>query len=794
MAGNTKNQKSNLQEQKYRKSKFEKFYSDADKFVIYNDNDKHISPVVLRLPEPPQLNLIDGYGLTPLDQKFKRLEVPEKLNQLELLAKEELSVELASRQKNVTPYKTQKRFWNLLSRSRKFYRNEIIYIKKIHYYLEYGYWCYIKGKPYWLPPKYFHFINFWRAIETNEGYFDYRDTDRRNYIFRYYCETTTETFSKIDEEGNAIPEEDGTYKMIDLGRRTCLGDAKPKRRREGASHQRCADGVYDLCRNKMANVALIADTGDSAEDIWRENFMPGWDNYPLFLRPVNNAGSEPTEIRLRRPIGVYEGKYLGGRIGYIKTAGERATDRRKMKNIIYDESGKVDRSDVFASLERSIPTLKQGNIIHGYVTLPSTIEEMKDGGSIFEEICDNSNFYQRTPAGLTKSGVFRVFNKSWDGRDGFIDPWGFSVIDSPTEDQLEYAPPNSEYAIRNIGAKEDILTQLEALKNSKDPRDQKLYRLRIRKEPTCWADCWIGSAGDMGFPLIKIDNRMADLKRKSETIQGNYEWKNEKFGDVIFIEDKAHGRWDVSNLFLTTERNAWVMEDPVYNVELGRDVISRRPYNPVTVAGADPFAWGNKTQAQLTATRMRMSDGGGADFWLYDSLLDKDKDLTEATSYSFIASYRVRTPSQKDYFDDMLKMCIYNNSMMLVEKNIGGREMIKYYLDNGFYGYLLRLRKSDGTLETTPGIYTQSQQKTDYFNALRDYLEIKAHREKHLFFLDECKSIKGPEEMFKYDRLTAHAIALVGAQNMGYVKEIEKINEASDLDISDTDFAEITYF
>ena len=691
----------------------------------------------------------------------------------------------------MTPYRIQSRFWKLLNASRRTYTKEIEYIKKIHYYLAYGYWCFIKGKPTWLPPKFFHYLNFWRALETQSGHFDYRDVDRRNYVFRYYCETTTETFEKIDEDGFAIRESNGSYKMIDLGRRTCLGDGKPKRRREGASHQRCSDGCYELCRNKRANVALIADTGDSAEDIWKENFIPGWDNYPLFLKPINSANVDPTEIRLRPPPGVYGTKFLGGRISYVKTAGERATDRRKMKYIIYDESAKVDRADVFASLERSIPTLKQGNIIHGYVTLPSTVEEMREGGSIFEEICDNSNFYQREPSGMTKSGVFRVFNKSWDGRDGFIDPWGYSVIETPTEEQIKYAEGNPEYAVRKIGAKEDILTQLNSLKNSKDSRDQKLYRLRIRKEPTCWADCWIGSAGDMGFPLIKIDDRIPHLKRKTETIQGNYEWKNTRFGDVVFNEDKNHGRWDVSNLFLNSQRNMWVLGDPVYNVELGRDVVSKRPYNPVTVAGADPFGWSNKTEAQLSATRMRMSDGGGATFWLFDEHLDKDSGFGEAESYCFINSYRIRTPSQKDYFEDMLKMCIYNNSMILIERNI--KEMIKYFLDNGYYGYLLHLRKEDGTIDQQPGIYTQFQ-KPQYFNELRDYLELKAHKEKHLLFLEECKAIKGPEEMFKYDRLTAHALALIGAQNMGYIREIDKIEGMSDFDVSDTEFAERDYY
>jgi len=36
-------------------------YEEADKYVVVNDNDPDLRPIVLSLPKPPPLHLIDKY-------------------------------------------------------------------------------------------------------------------------------------------------------------------------------------------------------------------------------------------------------------------------------------------------------------------------------------------------------------------------------------------------------------------------------------------------------------------------------------------------------------------------------------------------------------------------------------------------------------------------------------------------------------------------------------------------------------------------------------------------------------
>ena len=69
--------------------KYEKEYLPADKYVIINKEDSVIRPVVLRLPDPPDVKLIDGYGLPKVEQKFQRKETPDKLISIEHRARRE---------------------------------------------------------------------------------------------------------------------------------------------------------------------------------------------------------------------------------------------------------------------------------------------------------------------------------------------------------------------------------------------------------------------------------------------------------------------------------------------------------------------------------------------------------------------------------------------------------------------------------------------------------------------------------------------------------------------------------
>ena len=82
-------------------------YLPADTSYLINAN-VGLKPIRISLTKPPQIELIDGYGKPPLEQKFERQVIPERLNDLIQSIKRRLQKEERSgtnSKSRVTPQK-----------------------------------------------------------------------------------------------------------------------------------------------------------------------------------------------------------------------------------------------------------------------------------------------------------------------------------------------------------------------------------------------------------------------------------------------------------------------------------------------------------------------------------------------------------------------------------------------------------------------------------------------------------------------------------------------------------------
>ena len=131
-------------------------YQEADKYVVLNDNDPDLIPIVLRLSKPPPLHLIDGYGLPPEEQRFNRLEIPRKLIDLEAEAVAKTKERMSSNVNNVvTLLKIQKTFWELLQSRHKELKKELDFIRKVWWCRLNGFWFMNYGKPTFITGRHF---------------------------------------------------------------------------------------------------------------------------------------------------------------------------------------------------------------------------------------------------------------------------------------------------------------------------------------------------------------------------------------------------------------------------------------------------------------------------------------------------------------------------------------------------------------------------------------------------------------------------------------------------------------
>ncbi len=741
-------------------------YLPADKYVVLNDNDPDLVPVVLKLPKPPYYSKIDGFGLPYEEQRFKRVEYPRRLLLLEEEALNSLQEEYKSdKVRVVTNYKIQKRFWALLEERKNQFNTEINFIKRMWWHRMHGYWFFNRGKPTYITGWHFMYLNFWK-MDTDNGISqpDYRDRDRKEFLFKQYAYTTDETFARVDENGYAIPEPNGRYKMRKINRRLCYGTIQPKNRRSGNTNKAMAIGMEIVTRTIGTDgFGFMSYNGDHSEEQFRTKLHPSYNNLPIIFKPLTITSKSSNEIKFDVAKTDYNGEGLYTKVTYATTMEPGFYDGKKLIFALLDEEGKV-----------SVDTLKRwdiiknclsqcnGVLIHGYSEHPSTVDEMTSGSASYRHLCETSKFYRRVPSsGQTFSGLLRLFVPASEGLDGFIDSYGFSVRGEIKDYQ------RAEGFVQT--ADQYLLGERDALLKDGSVTAMAKYRELRKLFPLNYADSFLGESGDIGFDMEIIDRRMAELRRENNVRKGNLEWKNKVYGgEVYWIDDEVNGKWLMSQFPPENTTNKKVIAS-YYSTFDGSYVPMYKPANPgFFTVGADPFRFSNKQEAnmklQKTGSSSRLSDGGISVLFNYQDSVDKGKKIDDWDSYIFVMSYRYRVRNTEEYNEDVLKTAIYWGAMVYPETN--EPTTYEYFIRNKFGGYLLYdVDILTGKLKEKPGVHNLEGSKMTLFNLLRDYIAGRGHKENFYPFLQECKDIRGMEEMRSYDRLAAHGLALMGAKS-----------------------------
>jgi hypothetical protein len=765
-----------------KKSKYEVQYKQADRYFAVNLDDEGVCPVYISLPKPPDIRLIDGYGLPPHEQFFHRLEIPKRLKLLEERTYKEVQEWAVPVSNTITGYKILQTYWDILTKEQYDYQEEIAFIKKCIWHTIYGYWCFINGKPTYLPPWYFCFLNFFYMpnLKVKEKYPEYRDDDRITELYKWYSFTTHETFKDLDKDGNAIRNNRGEYDMIELPYRTSFGTMQPKRRRRGETSRGWNNILWVAMRTIGGNCTYVAETGEAAKKRFKEMFVPAWQKLPMFLKPIWDGDNDPSsKVSFKAPSNVYSQKSVGSTIDRTESASERANDGDKFHGMVSDEDAKVERIDAGTRWGVNRFTMHQGPAIHGYAEHSSTVEEMTEGGEEFYDMWVQSNFYNRDAnSGWTKSGLFREFIPAYRAYDKFIGPWGESVIDDPTEEQLKYKPEGAAYR-RGFGARKYHQAWRDKLLRSKNSNDLKLYRERRRREPIKSSECWLGTAGDIGFPLEAIDSRLADLRLHdyNKIITGDFVWRGGIRDSIVDFIEKENGKFNVS-LLLDRDKSYYsnqVEKVQIWDGSQNRYISAFAPvYKARFTAGADPIDFLDREPGKGIKTSL--SDGGGAVFWEGDSNIENSR--------RFVCTYRNRPPFN-EYCEDMIMMCRYYGAMMYFERNKPG--LWEKFVERGYKGYLKHaFDVKTNTFKDTPGAYAQAGNITDMLNAVRDYLEEYCYIELHHDFLQECKEITSKGKLKKYDLLAACGWALEGSKSTYGVVLDSYRDDTGFLDFTDT--------
>jgi len=758
-----------------------------DSFIVNNgingvSKDPDLIPIRISLPKAPKHNEIDGYDKPKKNQKFQYIKIPDKLQSLEKRIVNELDKKSDSNMHFVvTNAKIQQEYWDRLSANKDYYKEEIEFIKKMWWHRLNGYWFFNNGIATYISGWHFFYLNFWKNedyLDTN-GMPEYRDRDRREFLFYTYCYTTTETFKDLDRNGNALKDKNGKYNMIDLKNRVCFGFAQNKNRRSGLTNK-CLNIVQEVTSRTIGTDGggIMSYTNDNAKSHYGTKLVPAWRTMPLFFKPITTSTNNPTSIRFEVPGNIFSVKGLDTQITHATTADPKYYDGKKLIAALLDEEGKTSNTDIYARHNCIKQCLSQGNgaKIHGFTMHPSTVEEYSSGGEIFRDLCQASNFYKRMENGQTETGMFLIFISSVEGLDEYVDEYGFSVIHDKNDDK------------KYKGAYSHLNSQLEYYKNKGDTKSLIQYRSLRKQFPFWYRDSWLGESGEVGWDMNMIDERISELERLngSNVVVGNFEWENGIIDSKVCFVPREDGKFEVSKLLKDRSNQRSSFSD--YDALSGQYITMYRPLNPDSgVVGSDAFRFKARSEIKSNSKIDRMSDGGISAYQNRDPK-DITDNIEDWEGNNFICVYRHRAETDDEFAEDVLKCCVWYGFMSYPENNI--ETVWKHFIKRGYKGYLKYDINEEGRISEKPGVFyggSTNKRKQEAFSEMRNFISLKGNKINHLPLLKELRDITCIDELTRYDLLAASLAALLGSKSP-YSKIIKDAYEKISVDVSQFGF------
>lgn len=711
-------------------------YKNNNQQEIFHRDDPDLWEIHIPLPKPPRWDLIDGFGLEPEDQVYKRKALPLEVHELQ------------------DEFDTIDDIWEELRINPVRYRKVIEFIKNETWHELNGYWCFINGMPTYFPGSYYVYLSYWKG---DEGFLQYRDRDRRWFVFQEY----------LERKNNFI------------------GMNCPKPRRCGDTTKASALNYFRTTKKRNVNAGLQSCTLEHALEVHSNHIIAPWTELPFWLKPMHDGSSNPKDkLSFIPPAKVARTDRKTGRKGSIlakdrglgskmvhRASGEKAFDTFKMYSYHGDEVGKTTEADIHKRYYIIRPSCSSGSKIFGFITHTSTVEEQtKDGGENFKKLCDESTFEQQFAnlSGRTTSWLANLFLAADEGLDQFVGKYGESIKGMPTTEQVEFMrgayPLKSEDDLY-IGATEYLLRERKSFELSKNYIALNNFK---RQFPLYYRDCWVRAETDNGMPVNVLESRISDLALLIASFdnpvkKGNFIRVDAKDSDsdVIFVEDNLHGKFEVSYLFEDSSLSNLRIKSK------GMWMPSRTDWG---MAGSDDYS-AKKTEGR------RMSDGGGAVF-MYRAKEDLlTMDISQWTGHRFVCTYKHRPATTEEYGEDLIMMCQYYGVMIFPENNLYLSP--KYFIDRGYGGYLKYEREpKTGKFRKNAGWPNVGENPQRLWRKLRDHFTIHGHREVHLSFLKDLIDIPGIEKLTDYDRIVAGGSCLLGAddqtmENLDFVRKKE---------------------
>jgi hypothetical protein len=594
----------------------------------------HIYGAAVRLPDEPPKEEILYYDLPSKKQKWVKEELPDFFDTVELDGSGDMLLNLEQR---------------------TYADREVRRCKQ-------GVWAMIGGKLRYITGRYYFFLRYYTLEDGTSP--DFREADRLYFLFFHF------------------------WFMVEW----CLGIIRTKKRRQGASSQSCSNILYEAIFYRNSNCGLISKSKDDSKATFTEMVSNAYQQLPIYLKPkqVNKEDSVTELVFAHKADSNAKGKVVEGakkkkgnnsKINY-KAPVLNAYDRGRMSYVLGDEFGKLDK-DVPASRLLAIisKTLVKGVKRVGWIDLPSTTNEMlKGGGMEYYKIWKAADQSRRKP---TINRLVRFFQPAYEAYEGFIDEYGDSVINAPTEEQYEYLVNKWVRRDPDTGEVTSELTEDDIRLGAKYyvqvKRREGLEGIDLEEEmrmnPCNEEEAFMAAVADCVFNSVKIKQRQKQLEnnpiyKRKIVFYRNEETQKVAWRDINDNEKNFH--WQI-----TWGLNGEFVPNSVVKDSIGRRAPGRSSDGAIAVDSYSNSQGGRKYGSKACALIGRRSDlldpenTGKVVGMLYGRPLEKDslhKQVLLAAEYFGYPIWYEHTADDYDgYFKDRGKLGylgVYPKSMI----------------------------------------------------------------------------------------------------------------------------------
>lgn len=650
-----------------------------------------------KLPEMPKSSLIENFELDKDDQKFYKIEIPEYFDELEF--DEDGNPIYSDEQKDFVIQE-----WTRINK---------------------GYWYYNDGEPTYLNGLHYFYLNYWTLEDGTNP--DYRDVDRRYFYFQEHAES--------------LP--------------YCFGIVRIKKRREGATSQATAYLVWKSITKRKSFCGIISKTGKDASDAFVYMVMNGYRNLPIFLKP--RAEDEETKTELvfkkkkdkKKAKSREKGKIFDDDIGLeskinFKNTALNSYDSGRVTALLMDEAGKWPKD---VSVNQYWPIVKKtmgrGAIKVGFCLIPSTANDAKSGGEPYKNLYDSSNHFE-TP--MTASGLYRYFCPAYDGYEGFIDEYGKSIIDAPTEKQKKFI--YEKFGIKiEMGSKDYLINQRKLI------TDKQQLSEEVRMNPFDENEAFMIDSKKCYFNAEKIYNQIDFLKEEKVPMRRvRLFWKDNR--TVDWADDKE-GSWLIHKF----------PADDLKNKSIEVNGVKMPGNNHIYSSGIDPFK-----------SSVISGKGSMGTCYVFEMLNIKDP----ANTGMPVAEYVGRPRLKSLFHDEMLKASVFYGYKACYENDVGD-DFVDYFQNKGFKGYLLRTPQvAVDRHKRRQGNVKYGVASGDAFALARQLDTCIAYVESHcekIYFYDLLEELLAydHEHRTPFDRTVAFMISLLSGVSLESDKPEQKL-------------------